>query len=55
MTDQLEKNLKVDTLLLSGKKGSFGHAVQQLHAVMNREKTQLLIVDDVGDVINEAV
>jgi len=50
----LEKNLKIDTLLLAGAKGSFGSTVQILHAQMDKQKTQLLKVDDVGDVINEA-
>jgi len=51
----LEKNLKIDTLLLAGTKGSFGSTVQILHAQMDKQKTQLLKIDDVGDVINEAV
>lgn len=51
----LEKNLKIDTLLLAGTKGSFGSTVQILHAQMDKQKTQLLKIDDIGDVINEAV
>jgi len=50
----LEKNLKIDTLLLAGTKGSYGTTVQHLHAQMDKQKTQLLKIDDVGDVINEA-
>jgi len=54
ITGQLEKNLKIDTLLLAGTKGSYGSTVQQLHSLMDKQKTQLLKIDDVGDVINEA-
>jgi len=54
ITGQLEKNLKIDTLLLAGAKGSYGSTVQQLHALMDKQKTQLLKIDDVGDVMNEA-
>jgi len=50
----LEKSLKIDTLLLAGAKGSYGTTVQGLHAQMDKQKTQLLKIDDVGDVINEA-
>ena len=55
VTGLLEKNLKIDTLLLAGTKGSYGSTVQALHAQMDKQKTQLLKIDDVGDVINEAV
>jgi hypothetical protein len=51
----LEKGLKIDTLLLAGTKGSYGSTVQALHAQMDKQKTQLLKIDDVGDVMNEAV
>jgi len=54
ITDKLEKNLKIDTLLLAGAKGSYGHTVQKLHTIMDTQKTQLLKLDDVGDVMNEA-
>jgi protein NDRG1 len=54
ITGQLEKNLKIDTLLLAGTKGSYGSTVQQLHTMMDKQKTQLLKIDDVGDVVNEA-
>lgn len=54
ITGHLEKNLKIDTLLLAGTKGSYGSTVGQLHALMDKQKTQLLKIDDVGDVINEA-
>jgi len=55
ITGNLEKSLKIDTLLLAGTKGSYGSTVQQLHAMMDKQKTQLLKIDDVGDVINESV
>lgn len=55
ITGTLEKNLKIDTLLLAGTKGSYGSTVGQLHALMDKQKTQLLKIDDVGDVMNEAV
>lgn len=55
MTGALIKNLKVDTLLLAGTKGSYESAVQHLHTLMDKQRTQLLIIDDVGDAINEAV
>jgi len=55
ITGVLEKNLKIDTLLLAGTKGSYGHTVQTLHTMMDKQKTQLLKIDDVGDVVNEAV
>jgi hypothetical protein len=55
ITGNLEKSLKIDTLLLAGTKGSYGSTVQQLHSMMDKQKTQLLKIDDVGDVINEAV
>ncbi|ODM97826.1 hypothetical protein Ocin01_08859 [Orchesella cincta] len=54
ITGVLEKNLKIDTLLLAGTKGSYGHTVQHLHTMMDKQKTQLLKIDDVGDVVNEA-
>lgn len=54
VTGLLEKNLKIDTLLLAGTKGSYGTSVAQLHTLMDKQKTQLLKIDDVGDVINEA-
>lgn len=47
--------MKIDTLLLAGTKGSYGPSVTQLHTMMDKQKTQLLKIDDVGDVINEAV
>lgn len=54
ITGLLEKNLKIDTLLLAGTKGSYGTSVAQIHTMMDKQKTQLLKIDDVGDVINEA-
>jgi pimeloyl-ACP methyl ester carboxylesterase len=54
ITGLLEKNLKIDTLLLAGTKGSYTSTVQGILALMDKQKTQLLKIDDVGDVINEA-
>jgi len=39
---------------LAGTKGSYGSTVANLHALMDKQKTQLLKIDDVGDVMNEA-
>lgn len=46
---------RCDTLLVVGSKASHIHTVYTMHQAMNREKTTLLVVDGVGDVMSEAV
>ena len=55
MANKLAKELKVDTLLVAGSKASYVHTVHTMHQNMNKEKTQLLKIEKVGDVIAEAV
>ena len=45
----------MDVLLVVGSKASYVHTVYTMHQSMNRERTTLLVVDGVGDVVSEAV
>jgi len=44
----------MDVLLVVGSKASYVHTVYTMHQSMNRERTTLLVVDGVGDVMSEA-
>lgn len=54
LSSSLATDLKCDTLLVVGSKASHLHTVYTMHQAMNREKTTLLVVDGVGDVMSEA-
>ena len=45
----------MDVLLVVGSKASYVHTVYTMHQSMNRERTTLLVVDGVGDVVSESV
>ena len=45
----------MDTLLVTGAKASHNHTVHTMHAHMNKAKSSLVKMDDVGDVLIEAV
>ena len=45
----------MDTLLVTGAKASHNHTVHTMHAHMNKAKSSLVKLDDVGDVLIEAV
>ena len=45
----------MDVLLVTGAKASHLHTVYTTHKSMNRRKTTLLVVDNVADVMAEAV
>ncbi len=45
----------MDALLVTGAKASHLHTVYTTHKSMNKKKTTLLVVDNVGDVMAEAV
>lgn len=50
----LKTKLKVDTLLVCGSRASHLHTVDTMFSVCDRQKTQLIKIDDVGDVLNES-
>ena len=45
----------MDTLLVTGAKASHNHTVHTMHSHMNKAKSSLVKLDDVGDVLIEAV
>lgn len=47
-------DLKIETLLVTGAKASHNHTVHTMHAHMNKAKSSLIKLDDVGDVLIEA-
>lgn len=47
-------NLKTDALLVVGSKIDDVHAVEKMHRLMSKEKTTLLVLDNVGNVMTEA-
>jgi Ndr family len=49
------KNIKADTLLVTGERGSFAAAVEKLHTLLDKSKATMLKIDRVGDVMLEAV
>lgn len=54
LSNVLSEKLKTDALLVVGSKASHVHTVRTMHAAMNKTSTNLLVVDEVGDVISEA-
>lgn len=46
---------RVDVLLVVGAKASQLNTVYTMHQAMSKTNTTLLVVDDVGDVLTEAV
>jgi len=50
----LEENLKCDTMLVLGDKSSFLHTTETMYQHMDKTKTSILRIDDVGDVLEEA-
>jgi len=54
MSVNLEKNYKVDTLLVVGAKSSHHSAVQATFSHMDKAKASILKIDDVSDVISQA-
>lgn len=52
----IEAKLKsMDTLLVTGSKAAHAQAVQNMYARMDKQKTSILKVDAVGDVLQESV
>jgi len=47
-------DLKMDTLLVTGAKASHNHTVHTMHSHMNKAKSSLVKMDDIGDVLIEA-
>jgi len=47
-------NMRTDALLVVGSKVDDIHTVQSMHRLMSKEKTTLLVLDDVGNVMLEA-
>ncbi|CAK9298737.1 unnamed protein product [Gordionus sp. m RMFG-2023] len=54
ISTRLEKDLTVDCLLVTATKGSHLHTIHTMHSFMNKQKSSLLQINEVGDVINEA-
>lgn len=50
----LVQDLKMEVLLVTGAKASHNHTVHTMHAHMNKAKSSLVKLDDVGDVLIEA-
>lgn len=50
----LIKDLKVETLLMTGAKASHNHTVNTMHQHMNPAKTSIMTLNDIGDVLIEA-
>lgn len=48
-------SFRVDALLVVGSKASHLHTVYTMHQAMSKSNTTLLVVDDVGDAMSEAV
>ena len=53
--NDFKKKFSVDALLVSGSKAQHLHTVYTTHKSMNKKKTTLLVVDNVSDVMQEAV
>merc|ERR1711953_1207950 len=54
ITPQLKEGLKCDALVVVGNKTSHGHAAEYMHSHMDKTKTSLLKVDNVGNAMEEA-
>jgi len=54
ITAQLKEHLKCDALLISGSKTSHIAAAEHMHAHMDKTKSSLIKIDDVGNVLEEA-
>ena len=54
ISSQLEENLKCDTMLVVGDKSSFLHTTETMYQHMDKTKTSILRIDDVGDVLVES-
>ncbi|CAM1326105.1 Uncharacterised protein g9158 [Pycnogonum litorale] len=50
----LKDQLTIDCLLVTGAKASHLHTVDTMFSHMNKQKTQIIKVSDIGDVIDEA-
>ena len=53
ISDKLSQS-KVDCLLIAGGKSQYASGVAQLHAKMDRTKTQIIKFDDITNVLDEA-
>lgn len=51
----LESKLKTDVMLVAGSLASHLHTVRTMAAHMNKTKSTLVLIDGIGDVLNEAV
>ncbi|CAG0895147.1 unnamed protein product [Cyprideis torosa] len=54
IASRLKGNLKVDTLLVAGTRTSHLHTVDTMYSNCDPQKTSLIKIDDVADVLNEA-
>jgi protein NDRG1 len=50
----LEKNLNLETMLVTGSRAAHVQSMYNMHACMDKSKTAILKIDDVGDVLMEA-
>lgn len=51
----LESQLKTDVMLVAGSLASHLHTVRTMANHLNKTKSTLVLIDGVGDVLNEAV
>lgn len=55
MSEVLESQLKTDVMLVAGSLASHLHTVRTMANHLNKTKSTLVLIDGVGDVLNEAV
>jgi hypothetical protein len=55
LSEVLESQLKTDVMLVAGSLASHLHTVRTMANHLNKTKSTLVLIDGVGDVLNEAV
>ena len=55
LSDELANKLTIRVLLVTGSQASNLHTVHAMHSHLNKSKSELIQIDGVGDVLNEAV